>query len=159
MKNILLILVICISSLSYAQSIRERLDDIDFELEKLKMERSDREFNKQLDEIRRGRDKNNNSQFITLNDGTIIDVDKHLRNTVPSENICRLRWTESRFIKENSTNGNFTEIHIIGIPPLSLFFQNKNNNEIKKILHNDSNLKQMIKLCPILKNYRDILVY
>lgn len=158
MKTIFLILLFTISSLANAQSIRERLDDIDFELEKLKMERSDREFNKLLEEIRRERDKNNDSQFITLNDGTVIDVDKHLRNTMPIENICALKWSGNRFIKDSSIKDDFVEVHIKGVPPLKLYFQNKSNVEIEKILQSNYNQKQMIKMCPILKNYSNLII-
>jgi len=153
-----LILLLLISSLANAQSNRQRLDDIEFELQKQKIERDNKEFDRQMNEQRRLREKNRDSPFIIL-DGEFIDVDKHLRNTLPRENICSLTWNGKQFIKDSLVKDNLTEIHIDGVPPLKLFFQNKRNNEIEKILQNTVNQRQMIKLCPILKNYSSILIH
>lgn len=161
MKSTFLVILICISSLVNAQSNQQRLDDIDFELEKRKLERSDKEFNKQLEEIRRIREKNNDSPYIIL-DGKVIDVNKSIRDGIKNqfrEDWCALTWNGKTFIKDNSNKDDFSDIRVPGLLPLQLFFQNKRNSEIEEILRSGANQKQMIRLCPVLKDYSNVLDY
>ena len=161
MKNLLLIVLICISSLANAQTNRQRLDDIEFELQKLKIERDGREFDRQMNEQRRLLEKNRDSPFIIL-DGKVIDVDKHIENRIRNQyrnDWCALTWTGKRFTKDDSNKDNFSSVRFRGIMPLELFFQNKSYDEIQKILQSSSNQKEMIKLCPILKDYNNYIEF
>ena len=169
MKYILLVVLICISSLANAQSSKQRLEDIESKLDSIreeqewrdfrnKVERDGREFDRQMNEQRRLREKNRESPYIFLNDGTVIDVNKHLENQIRNQyrkDWCALTWTGKRFIKDDSSKDNFSSVRFRGIMPLELFFQNKSYEEIQKILQISSNQKEMIKLCPILKDYNN----
>ncbi len=162
MKIFFLIFLTIISTLANAQSNRQRLDDIELELQKQKIERDNKEFDRQMNEQRGLREKNRDSPYIFLNDGTMIDVDKHLEDRIRNQyrnDWCALTWTGKRFTKDDSNKENFSSIRFRGIMPLELFFQNKSYDEIQKILQSSNNQKEMIKLCPILKDYNNLIEF
>jgi hypothetical protein len=151
MKNLFLIFLTLISTLASAQSNRQRLDDIEFELQKLKIERDGREFDRQMDELRRLREKNRDSPYMVLSDGTVINVDEHIRNR---KNICYLTWTGNQFIKGLPSYKNYIEIHFNTIPNI-IFIPKSNEKEFANII--DKNKNVMEKICPNLKTNSEFL--
>jgi hypothetical protein len=171
MKRLILIFVMAMSLNAYSQTSKQRLEDIEIKLDSIreeqewrdfhnKVDKDGREFDRQMNEQRRLREKNRESPYIVLNDGTVIDADKHIENGIRNQyrkDLCRLTWNGKRFTKDDFSKDNFGSVRFRGIMPLEIFFQNNSYDEIQKILQSSSNQKEIIKLCPVLQDYKNII--
>ena len=164
MNRLFLILLICISSLANAQSSKQRIEDIESKLDSIreeqewrdfrnKVDRDGREFDRQMNEQRRLREKNRDSPFMVLPDGTVINVDEHIRNR---KNICYLTWTGNQFIKGIPSYKNYIEIHFNTIPNI-IFIPKSYEKEFANIINKNKNV--MEKICPNLKTNSEFLSF
>jgi len=164
MNRLFLILLICISSIANAQSSKQRLEDIESKIDSIreeqewrdfrnKVDRDGREFDRQMNEQRRLREKNRDSPFMVLPDGSVIDVDEHIRNR---KNICYLTWTGNQFIKGIPSYKNYIEIYFNTIPNI-IFIPKSNEKELANIINKNKNV--MEKICPNLKTNSEFLSF
>lgn len=110
MNRIFLILLICVSTLADAQSLYQKLEDIEDKLEEM-------EFESEMRDIRRIQERNR-----LIKERNISDNYKHSNKSNPSKekstgisnnDICFVIWNSERFVRLNSRQSHLFKVHIV----------------------------------------------
>lgn len=133
MNRILLILLICISTLADAQSVYQKLEDIEDKLEEM-------EFESDMRDIRRIQEQNR-----LIREQSLRDNYKPSNKSNPSKeksvinsnnSICFVIWNSERFVRLNSRQPHLFKVHIVDdddLPFIEVYLPKSFEKETKKL--------------------------